>query len=190
MSMLKDCDMSHVTYSLSHASALKHCQNLLGMSSESLSILSIFSFLMIFYALRMSLEYTRKKVVKLWLYSEYSECTRNTLGTVGECKLLCFVCHKSRHMSQECPMGKVKGMSRKDIRGKAGRDSQLVVAFEQPQKRMTIEKTKSTTPSKRMKQQQYTPSWNNCHQTNAANFWQKSTNRIFRLGSHISGWRS
>ncbi len=38
---------------------------------------------MISYELGMSLEYTRKKMVKLWLYSEYSECTRNTLGILG-----------------------------------------------------------------------------------------------------------
>src|SRR5258705_9414405 len=31
---------------------------------------------------------------------------------------LCFVCHKTRHMSQECPMGKSKGNVKKGHKGK------------------------------------------------------------------------
>src|SRR5258705_11043552 len=36
---------------------------------------------------------------------------------------LCFVCHKTGHMSQECPMGKNKGNTKKGHKGKGRKRS-------------------------------------------------------------------
>ena len=102
---------------------------------------------------------------------------------------LCFVCHKSGHMSQECLMGKSKGNVRKGHKGKGRKRFMTGCHIWAALREDNNREDKEYNSTEEDKAKQYAPSWNNYLQMNASNFWQKSMNRIFRPKLDVSEWR-